>query len=340
MASDTAELVPSIIPAVLAALFYAISSVLIMFLNKVVLTSYGLPSSNILAASQYIATMLICLALRGFSLVDFPSFSIQTFRDIHPLPLVYVGNTLSGLVGTKRVNLPMFTTLRRVSILMTMSLEGFLLNVEASNKIQFSVFLMLFGSFIAALHDLSFDLFGYAFIFLNDIFTAAQGVITKQKTDAKKLGEWGVMFYNTLISFPLVAAIVFLDYNSLLKCFAFPHWSSPPFLLCFFASSVMGCVMQYSSIHCTNVNSALTTTVVGCLKNVLTAYIGMLMVDYRFTWLNFVGLNISILGSVYYSFVRLRETSERKRAFHASSNETPILIKTETNSENDMKAPT
>ncbi|XP_070351505.1 nucleotide sugar transporter SLC35D2 isoform X11 [Equus asinus] len=69
--------------------------------------------------------------------------------------------------------LPMFTVLRKFTIPLTLLLETIIL-----------------GS------DLAFNLEGYIFVFLNDIFTAANGVYTKQKMDPKELGKYGVLFYN------------------------------------------------------------------------------------------------------------------------------------------------
>jgi len=102
----------------------------------------------------------------------------------------------------------------------------------------------------------------------------------------------------------------------------FPHWNNIKFVLSFLLSSIMGSVVNYSIFVCTTVNSALTTAVVGCFKNVFTTYLGMIYLpDYIFSISNFVGLNISIMGSIVYSVAELQDQAAKTvGAQKASSN--------------------
>ena len=47
-----------------AAVFYGVSSIAIMFVNKIVLTSYKFPSFNFLALSQFAVTAVILLTFK------------------------------------------------------------------------------------------------------------------------------------------------------------------------------------------------------------------------------------------------------------------------------------
>lgn len=83
-------------------------------------------------------------------------------------------------------------------------------------------------------------------------------------------------------------------------------WGDYSFLIMLLIASTMGSILNYSIFLCTAYNSPLTTAVVGTLKNVFCTYLGMIAFhDYAFTIVNFTGINISIVGSLYYTYITI-----------------------------------
>ncbi|XP_020827346.1 nucleotide sugar transporter SLC35D2 isoform X9 [Phascolarctos cinereus] len=233
--------------------------------------------------------------------------------QLFPLPLLYVGNHISGLSSTSKLSLPMFTVLRKFTIPLTLFLEVIILRKHYSLNIIVSVFAIILGAFIAAGSDLSFNLEGYIFVFLNDIFTAANGVYTKQKMDPKELGKYGVLFYNACFMI-IPTFVISISTGDLQQATEFSHWRNILFITQFLLSCLLGFLLMYSTVLCSYYNSALTTTVVGAVKNISIAYIGILFGrDYIFSVLNFIGLNICMGGGVMYTFLTIQGPEHPKQ---------------------------
>ncbi|KAM9587555.1 nucleotide sugar transporter SLC35D2 isoform 3-T3 [Morphnus guianensis] len=275
-----------VLPRVLSALFYGTCSFLIVLVNKALLSAYSFPSPMFLGIGQMAATILILYVSKLNKIVHFPDFDKSIPVKLFPLPLIYVGNHISGLSSTSKLR-------KRYPL-----------------SIIVSVFAIILGAFIAAGSDLSFNLEGYTFVLLNDIFTAANGVYTKQKIDPKELGKYGVLFYNACF---MVVPTVIISFSTgdFQQATHFQHWTNFLFVFQFVLSCLLGFLLMYSTVLCSHYNSALTTTVVGAIKNISIAYIGMLIGgDYIFSILNFIGLNICMVGGLRYSFLTLRGNSK------------------------------
>jgi len=300
--STTTTAGPSQAKKVGTALFYATSSLGVIFANKIVLSTYKFPSVQTLALFQFTSTTLALKIASMLGYVNLLPISVQGIRSILPLSTCYLLNILTGLSATQNLSLPMMVLLRRASILMTMLLEKWMLNSQPSKTVQLSVGLMLGGALVAALGDLSFNLIGYIVIFFNDLFTALNGVILKRTSEEYRTSKMTVLYLNSLLSAIGVSIVIMIVPGEVDKVRNFDLWTNTSFVTYIVFASLMGSVLNLAIFLCTSTNSALTTTVVGCLKNVLTSYLGMFIGgDYVFSWLSFLGINISIAGSLVYA---------------------------------------
>lgn len=290
-----------------SALFYGFSSLMIIFANKIVLTTYKFSSFQALALGQLFFTLFFLFTAKSFKLVKIKDFTHKTARSLLPFAMIFFGNLVFGLGGTKSLNLPMFTVLRRFSVLMTMFGEIYILRVKKSFSIRISIYVMIFGAIIAAFNDLTFEIHGYIFIMFNNLFSAANGIYTKKKLSNTDLKENDLLlYYSTMTIIPLLCLFAYTGESE--KLLLFDGWSTPGFWLFFLLSSIMGFTLNYSMMLCTRFNSPLTTTVIGCLKNILVTYAGMFVGgDYIFTNYNFIGLTLSTLASLFYTYYAFTE---------------------------------
>ena len=164
------------------------------------------------------------------------------------------------------------------------------------------------GSFVAALNDLAFDAQGYLFVMTNNLFTAASQIAAKKAMDDGVEKE-SILFYSAVASI-VISSSMSLDFHP--RDFAL--WSTPAFQFCFVSSIILGIAINYGASWVIEKNDALTLAVAGSTKSAVMGLIvclGMFDPTYKFSLLNFVGLQISAIASFSYVYYAKKKTPPR-----------------------------
>lgn len=126
---------PSLYGGFLSAIAYSFFSISITLFNKALLTSYGFDSTITLTLLQGIFTILCLEFMKWRGYASYPDFNWKTAYAVLPLSLVFIAYVVVSLISLGRVNVPMFTALRRLTIIFVMIEEYFYFG-SSSSKIR------------------------------------------------------------------------------------------------------------------------------------------------------------------------------------------------------------
>jgi solute carrier family 35 protein len=245
---------------------------------------------------QALFTIVVCLM--QYKSIQRPSVDILT------ICLLNAGNVFCGITSTGIINVAMFSALRRVSIFMTMVAQYYCFQQSVTRPVFCSVLVMIGGSLIAAANDLTFNAVGYAYIMLNNVFTAAVQIQTKKilETDnANNTNKVTVLFWSSMFNIVVCGAIVAHELPIIYD------WSQISFQVVFVCSVMLGFPIQYGAAWTIEKNDALTLAVAGSTKSAIMGIvvcIGLFDATYRFSFVNFIGMQISTVASFSYVFYK------------------------------------
>ncbi|KAJ1415941.1 Sugar phosphate transporter domain [Sesbania bispinosa] len=248
---------------VFAAVSYMSCAVLLVMFNKAALSSYNFPSANVITLLQVDP----CKAGEAVIIADNSKkfVPLKTLKHTFPLAGAYLLYMLVTMESVRGVNVPMYTTLRRTTVVFTMLVEYMLVGQRYTPPVIFSVGLIVFGAFVAGARDLSFDAYGYAIVFLSNITTTIYLATISRVGKTSGLNSFGLMWCNGVICGPLLL-IWTLIRGDLKMTINFPHLLLPGFIVVMLFSCIIAFFLNYSIFLNTTLNSALTQTICGNMK--------------------------------------------------------------------------
>ncbi|CAN1812704.1 UDP-N-acetylglucosamine transporter UGNT1 [Linum perenne] len=200
-----------------AAISYMACAVLLVMFNKAALSSYNFPSANVITLFQMISSCSFLYALRRSKIISFNAtesksttdgavtfVSFETLRHTLPLSASYLLYMLVTMESVRGVNIPMYTTLRRTTVVFTMIMEYVLAGQRYTSPIVGSVALIVAGAVIAGVRDLTFDFYGYGVVFIANITTAIYLATIGRIGKSTGLNSFGLMWCNGVICGPVL----------------------------------------------------------------------------------------------------------------------------------------
>jgi len=209
----------------------------------------------------------------------------------------------------------MFLVLRRITTPVVLLSEYFFMKKLASPLVMKAIGISMLGTLIAGSSDLTFNLFGYLFTFANNFATATYLILIKilgTKTGHDALSSFELVFYNSLMSLPMISLLAFLT-GEMTEFYLQQHTSE--LLILFGISCAMGFVFNFIVFMCTSINSPLATSVTGNIKDCLATLLGyILFEDAVLQVVNVLGVLVSLTGGMVYSYAKLKESGKLEAA--------------------------
>lgn len=296
-----------------SALLYGAVAISMNFVNKATLSQFPLPLA--LLTLQMLSAVTIVPLLQAAGLVHLPPLSLKKGLSLLPLCVLYNANTALALMGLNSLNIPVYSTLKRLTPVIVLSARAAMDRRAPPASISASVALIVLGCVVTGAGDLTFDLAGYLFAFASCLLQALYLILVEVSGAERGIGSAELLLYNSLLSLPFLFVVMALTGESarFLPSFhaACLGLGAFPALLALCAN--MGSLLNFSLFYCTMNNSALTTTVVGVLKGVLVTMLGFAFSSsMQFSANSVVGILMNTTGGVMYTAIKHRNAKQTK----------------------------
>lgn len=259
------------------------------------------------------STAAITLAvLRRTGKITVPPFNFQLCKAFAPVCILSTLQSTLTLWSLRGLSLPMYVVFKRCLPLFTLSIGVCVLrNGIPSIGVVVAVMITTGGAALAGAGDLTGDPFGYVTGVLAVIIHASYLVLIQKTSLDSEYGPLTAQYAIACTASPVLFICSLISMDAI-HMWTYEGWKNPYvtciFILCIF----IGCAMNFTTLHCTYINSAVTTSFVGVVKSIATITVGMLAFnDVAPTGLFIGGVVVNTVGSITYCVVKYFETKKK-----------------------------
>ncbi|XP_062293623.1 solute carrier family 35 member D3 [Scomber scombrus] len=294
------------------AVAHGIFSGSLNILLKFLISNYNF---NFLTLIQFLTSSTAAITLeilRRLGKVDIPPFSMQLSKEFGPVCILSTLQSTLTLWSLRGLSLPMYVVFKRCLPLFTLSIGVCVLrNGVPSVGVVTAVIITTGGAALAGAGDLTGDPFGYITGVLAVIIHASYLVLIQKTSLDSEYGPLTAQYAIAIMATPVLLVCSFISMDAI-QMWSYEGWNNPYITSIFTLCIFIGCAMNFTTLHCTYINSAVTTSFVGVVKSIATITVGMLaFTDVAPTNLFIGGVVVNTVGSITYCVVKYFETKRK-----------------------------
>ncbi|XP_016379275.1 solute carrier family 35 member D3-like [Sinocyclocheilus rhinocerous] len=281
-------------------------------LLKFLITTYSFTYLTLIQCLTSGTAALTLEVLRRLGKIDIPPFSLQLVKVFASVCILSTLQSTLTLWSLRGLSLPMYVVFKRCLPLVTLGIGVCVLkNGIPSAGVITAVLITTGGAALAGAGDLTGDPFGYVTGILAVIVHASYLVLIQKTSADSDYGPLTAQYTIAVVASPVlfICSIVSMD---AIDMWTYEGWKNPYITGIFCTCILIGCAMNFTTLHCTYINSAVTTSFVGVVKSIATITVGMLAFsDVMPTKLFVVGVVVNTIGSITYCAVKYHETKKK-----------------------------
>ncbi|XDV41458.1 hypothetical protein PO909_010329 [Leuciscus waleckii] len=281
-------------------------------LLKFLITTYNFTYLTLIQSLTSGTAALTLEVLRRLGKIDIPPFSLQLVKVFASVCILSTLQSTLTLWSLRGLSLPMYVVFKRCLPLVTLGIGVCVLkNGFPSAGVITAVLITTGGAALAGAGDLTGDPFGYVTGVLAVIVHASYLVLIQKVSADSEYGPLTAQYTIAVVASPVlfICSIVSMD---AIDMWTYEGWKNPYITGIFCTCIIIGCAMNFTTLHCTYINSAVTTSFVGVVKSIATITVGMLAFsDVMPTKLFVAGVVVNTVGSVIYCAVKYHETRKK-----------------------------
>ncbi|KAF1835061.1 GDP-mannose transporter [Decorospora gaudefroyi] len=307
-----------------AVLAYCFSSISMTVVNKYVVSGSSWNLNFLyLAIQAVICTVAILLLKQMGFLPNLAALESGKARRWLPVSLFFVGMIYTSTKSLQFLSVPVYTIFKNLTIIVIAYGEVLWFGGKVTQLLLLSFGLMALSSVVAAWADIqaAYNGLGHsgdaadAISTLNVLCTASYVLGTRKFITSLKFKDWDTMFYNNLLSLPIMilCSLITEDWSSSNLAKNFPAETRNNLMIGMLYSGLGAIFISYSSAWCIRKTSSTTYSFVGYLNKLPLAISGIVFFGAPVTFGSVTAILLGFFSGLVYGYGKMRQREQGKQ---------------------------